>query len=471
MRQLCLFLITLAIAVFSPDSLVGQNEKSKKSDPNVPIFEIKNDAGQTVFAVYPGGVHIFIDDSQKKATGKGFKVSRASTLKAEDTDETYLSVSPESTRVFVKESSQLGFAVGKLSAEVGSENFLNLTQDNYFIGHDVATNISTGLRNSILGYNAGFSLTTGSDNIFIGNKAGYSTVGNENVFIGNEAGYSATSMVRNIFIGHWAGHENVTGQYNTYLGSYAGQHATTNYNTILGGLAGSSNNFGGGNVAVGYVAGRDMVSSNNVYIGMGAGYNNSGTEGGNVFVGYYAGETLSSQDNRLAISNRNPTTPLIYGEFDNRRVAINGTTTNGNTFYVNGSASGSQPWGNTSDMRLKTDILAIPSSLEKVLSLRGVIYSWKDPKAFDSKKHIGFLAQEVEKVVPEVVVNNNDNYSMQYAPLTALLVEAVKEQQKQIQNLEAQNTILQKRLNEVEQLKIEIEQLKKLTKELSEKRE
>jgi len=48
---------------------------------------------------------------------------------------------------------------------------------------------------------------------------------------------------------------------------------------------------------------------------------------------------------------------------------------------------------------------------------------------------IGFIAQEVQKIVPEVVDNNGAHYSMQYAPLTALLVEAVKEQQTMIEEL------------------------------------
>ncbi len=50
-----------------------------QSDPNAPLFEVKNDGGQTVFAVYPGGVHIFIDDTPGKAAGGGFSVGRLST--------------------------------------------------------------------------------------------------------------------------------------------------------------------------------------------------------------------------------------------------------------------------------------------------------------------------------------------------------------------------------------------------------
>jgi hypothetical protein len=238
----------------------AQVVKQTKSDPNEPIFEVKNDVGQTVFAVYPGGVQIFIDDSQTKAAGGGFSVGRLSTGKASDEDyftvnpgdvkviipsatgkaagggfsvgrlstgkatgdEDYLKVTPDSTRVYVSESSNNGFAVGKLGTS-GVTDFLNLTPDNYFIGHNVAPNIGDGARNSVLGYNAGSSLVGGDDNIFIGNMAGFSTGsgsvgGNENIFIGNSAGYNSTSPVRNVFIGHEAGMENLTGQYNLYVG-------------------------------------------------------------------------------------------------------------------------------------------------------------------------------------------------------------------------------------------------------------
>jgi len=287
--------------------------------------------------------------------------------------------------------------------------------------------------------------------------AGYSTGagsigGNENVFIGNEAGYKSTSPVRNVFIGHEAGHENVTGQYNLYVGNQAGRNGTGQYNTVLGGLAATTNDFGNSNVAIGYVAGRDMVSAQNVYIGQGAGYNNTGTVGGNVFIGYYAGEGLAAQDHKLAIANNRSASPLIYGEFDNKNVAINGTTSNGYTFYVNGTAAGLSAWTNASDLRLKKDIQTIPNALNKVLELRGVNFKWKDESKMGSKVQMGFIAQEAEKVIPEVVDNKNDTYTMQYAPVTALLVEAVKEQQKQIEDLKSENQELKERLIKIEEL-------------------
>jgi hypothetical protein len=62
--------------------------------------------------------------------------------------------------------------------------------------------------------------------------------------------------------------------------------------------------------------------------------------------------------------------------------------------------------------------------------LRGVNFEWKDSSALEKGTRIGFIAQEVEPVLPEVVSKSDDAYMMQYGPISALLVEAVKDQQK-----------------------------------------
>ena len=73
-------------------------------------------------------------------------------------------------------------------------------------------------------------------------------------------------------------------------------------------------------------------------------------------------------------------------------------------------------------------------------------------------KRIGFIAQETIGVLPEVVDDSGEYYSMQYAPITAVLVEAIKEQQTEINELKVQ-------LKQVEDLKSENEELKaRLTK-------
>jgi hypothetical protein len=87
-------------------------------------------------------------------------------------------------------------------------------------------------------------------------------------------------------------------------------------------------------------------------------------------------------------------------------------------------------------MRWKTNITPITGALDKVKRLRGVYYDWKA----DGKHNIGLIAEEVAEVIPEVVMyekNGKDANALDYARLAALLIEAIKEQQKEIDELKA----------------------------------
>jgi len=213
---------------------------------------------------------------------------------------------------------------------------------NTFMGYDAGYSNTTGAANIFLGYDAGYSNTTGGDNIFLGNLAGYSnTTGYANTFLGNLAGYSNTTGYNNTFLGLHAGYSNTTGDTNTFLGRYAGSGNTTGYsNTFLGVEAGLSNTTGGGNTFLGYEAaynnstgglntlvGYQAGVSNttgyqNTFLGYRAGYSNT-TGFRNVFLGYYAGYNETGS-NKLYIDNSDTATPLIYGEFDNHILTING---------------------------------------------------------------------------------------------------------------------------------------------------
>jgi hypothetical protein len=83
-----------------------------------------------------------------------------------------------------------------------------------------------------------------------------------------------------------------------------------------------------------------------------------------------------------------------------------------------------------SDIKLKENVITIESALEKVLSLRGVEYDRKD----SGEHQIGVIAQEVEKIIPEVVYGDEIK-SVAYGNLVGLLIEAIKEQQKEIEEL------------------------------------
>ena len=90
-----------------------------------------------------------------------------------------------------------------------------------------------------------------------------------------------------------------------------------------------------------------------------------------------------------------------------------------------------------SDRRLKKDIVDIEHAVETVKSLQGVKYKFKEG---DDKERIGLIAQDVEPYVPQVVFEKEDDgmKSVSYQSLVALLIEAVKEQQKEIDELKAQ---------------------------------
>ncbi len=93
-----------------------------------------------------------------------------------------------------------------------------------------------------------------------------------------------------------------------------------------------------------------------------------------------------------------------------------------------------------SDIRVKTNIEPIEDAVAKVMAIRGVTFNRTD---FDDKgkRHAGVIAQEILEVLPEVVTQNSDNghYSVSYGNISALLIEAIKEQQQQI--LELKNEI------------------------------
>lgn len=98
-----------------------------------------------------------------------------------------------------------------------------------------------------------------------------------------------------------------------------------------------------------------------------------------------------------------------------------------------------------SDARLKTKMVRIPKALDKISKLRGITYYWKD--ATDQpRRQTGLIAQEVEKVLPEVVVEDEKGFkTIAYANTVGLLVEGIKEER-------AKREVLEKRLAKLEQL-------------------
>jgi hypothetical protein len=99
----------------------------------------------------------------------------------------------------------------------------------------------------------------------------------------------------------------------------------------------------------------------------------------------------------------------------------------------------------SSDARLKHHIQPLQGSLDRITRLRGVGFQWKHDPPTSAAIHLGLLAQEVMEVVPEVIGSGQDgHYLLDYSGLIPLLVEALKEQQAQITQLQAQVAALGK---------------------------
>lgn len=96
----------------------------------------------------------------------------------------------------------------------------------------------------------------------------------------------------------------------------------------------------------------------------------------------------------------------------------------------------------TSDLRLKENVRTLQGGLEKIMRLRGVTFTWKEQPGDGTR--IGFIAQEMEQVIPELVFTNpTDGYlGVNYAEVSAVLVEAIKAQQALIEALQSENSRL-----------------------------
>lgn len=128
--------------------------------------------------------------------------------------------------------------------------------------------------------------------------------------------------------------------------------------------------------------------------------------------------------------------------------------------YVNGN------WAWSSDARYKKDVTPIENALDKILKLKGVYYDFKTDEFkdhhFPSNKQVGFIAQDVQKVFPEVVMTGKDGYlAIQYHKVVPLLVEGIKDQQNQFEEAMKQKD------DQIEQLLARVDKLEKTVNELS----
>jgi len=302
--------------------------------------------------------------------------------------------------------------------------FAGVTYSQYNYGVDVSAqdarvegklNIDDGTNSIYIGRNAGVNntITSNGANTLVGVESGFDlTTGFSNTFVGYRSGFNFTSGTSNCAIGELSGWNLQTGSNNTLLGVNAGYNVNSSWNnTIIGTSAGSASGLG----------------YDNVFIGFSAGNNNTGTA--NIFIGSRAGQNESGS-NKLYIENSNSSTPLIWGDFSTNDVRINGDLCYTGTI------------GTCSDKNFKKKITRIDNALPKILKINGIKHEWRHDEfpnmVWKKGTEYGVIAQEVNEQFPELVSKDDDGFLyVDYSKLTPILIEAIREQQDQIERMQS----------------------------------
>lgn len=320
----------------------------------------------------------------------------------------------------------------------------SLTSDasnNTCIGRNVLIVNSTGSTNSALGYKALQNNTTGAVNSAFGAfSLQFNTTGNGNVAMGVSALLTNTTGSNNQAFGGGALMYNTTGNSNSALG-YAALYAniTGDNNSSFGSTTLLRNTTGRENTAVGNSALNANVSGS---------YNTA--------VGTYAGYYITGSNN-VAIANAG-----VAGESAAIRIGTQGTHTAAylagvygvnvaNASFVTVTPSG-QLGIYVSSRRYKENIKPMGSVSEKLLKLRPVTFQYKKPDE-DGKKPIqyGLIAEEVDSVMPELVVRNKDGSpeTVAYQYIPSLLLNEYQKQHKELVDTKAKMAEMQSQIDKL----------------------
>ncbi len=492
-----------------------------------------------------------------KATAIGSKAMQNSNNTVSVFDNKNVAIGYES----IKGSSTPSNNTGNSNTAIGYQTLLNNTSggSNVAIGSSSLQNNTTGAGNVAIGTNSLLANTFGISNISIGGiTLANNTTGTNNLVIGQNSLYRPTQSSNATVYGNYAlfyyGNNLLTPFTNTntvmgfsamlsqHSGSLPGSNNTGLGNSVFGYSSLEGNSTGSNNSTFGYRSMfNNITGNNNTTFGYESLFTNTaGTS--NIVIGYQAGYTETGS-NKLYIENSNSTTPLIYGEFDNDLLKINGnikvdnittvgnemqlvnknnyTHANGNQIFGNGGddfiisseesgfetggiygdgnavsiwspgdanqgqaaalvyfldedsfdLTNTNPYDNTalksyispagayvqvSDKNKKENIVKIENASEKINEISGYTYQFKlsSEEIKKGNKPIlssGVLAQELEKVLPEAVQKNDfGDYFVDYAAITPLLIEAIKDQNAKIKSLEIIITEILKRLELLE---------------------
>jgi hypothetical protein len=309
-------------------------------------------------------------------------------------------------------------------------------------GQDALLSLTTGNFNTAIGAGALFNNTTGNFNTAIGAQALFNSTADKNTATGAAALLSNTTGTSNTALGASALQSNTTGSGNTADGVHAlSRNTTGNNNTALGTVALHSNTTGSDNTAFGVDAlFNNSTGTSNTAIGRAALANNT-TGGFNTAFGDTAGEDLTTGNDNIDIDN-----PGVAGESGTIRIGesgiqgqtfiagISGAAVTGTAVVVNGSGKlGVAP----SSERFKQKIKSMDKTSESILALRPVTFHYKKEIEPKDVLQFGLVAEEVEKVNPDLVVRDKEGkpYTVRYDAVNAMLLNEFLKEHHQVQDL------------------------------------
>ncbi len=309
---------------------------------------------------------------------------------------------------------------------------------------------------------------------------GYAAQGYGAVLFGGNFGSYAYSSAGVGAYGSSATNSGVVGVSNGGSG-FAGVSGTNNSANGAGVIGNATGDFGGGvvgsstgNGGVGVSGKSDGPLAKGVsgYSAAGRGVQGESSTGIGVYGESASGDAILGESNNadavhgISYANGNGVHGVAYG----LGYGVYGESASGLAGYFKGSVIITNTLKvnattYTSDARYKTNVHSISRALDDTLNLRGVSYEWDKAKwpekRFNDGRQIGFIAQEVEKIFPELVQTDKDGYkSVMYVNIVPVLVEAVKtlnakveDQKRQIEDLKSDNAAIKKQSGEIAELK------------------
>jgi Chaperone of endosialidase len=303
-----------------------------------------------------------------------------------------------------------------------------LTNQNTVLGDDALINNTTGNNNTAIGFNALFSNTTGIANTATGvNALLNNTTGNENTANGERALLNNTTGFLNTATGVNALFSNTIGRLNTATGSGA----------LFGNTTGASNTANGG-AALFF----NTTGNNNVAVGDTALLRNS-TGSSNIALGPKAGRNLTTGNNNIDIGNMG-----VAGESNTIRIGTTGTQTATFIAGISGAtvANGVGVIIDTdghlgtvvSAARFKEAIKPMDKASEAIFALKPVTFHYKQELDPAGIPQFGLVAEEVEKVNPDLVARDDDGkpYTVRYEAVNAMLLNEFLKEHRKVESLE-----------------------------------